>query len=55
MIDYIPVNNRYKSSVKDVKVIPGKEIVSQHSLMLIDMMFTKKVIRKVKFRKKLKL
>ena len=55
MIDYILVNNSNKSSVKDVKVIPGKEIVSQHSLMLMDMMFKKKVIRKVKFRKKLNL
>ena len=30
-IDYIPVNNKYRSTVKDVKVIPGEEIVSQHS------------------------
>ena len=55
MIDYILANSRYRSSVKDVKVIPGEEIVSQHCLMLIDMMFKKKVKRKVKFRKKLKL
>ena len=55
MIDYILANNKYRSSVKDVKVIPGEEIVSQHCLMLIDMMFKKKVKRKVKFRKKLKL
>ena len=55
IIGYILVNNKYKSSVKDVKVIPGTEIVSEHSLMLIDMMLKKKVIRKVKFRKKLEL
>ena len=30
MIDCILVNNKYRSSVKDVKVIPGEEIVSQH-------------------------
>ena len=30
MIDYILVNNKYRRSVKDVKVVPGKEIVSQH-------------------------
>ena len=48
MIDYILVNNKYRSSVKDVKVIAGEEIVSQHCLLL-------KVKRKVKFRKKLKL
>ena len=28
MIDCILVNNKYRSSVKDVKVIPGKEIVN---------------------------
>ena len=55
MIDYILVNNKYRSSVKDVKVIPGEEIVSQHYLLLMDMAFKKKVRRKVKFRKKLKL
>ena len=54
MIDYI-VNNKYRSSVKDMTVIPGEEIVNQHCLLLIDMVFKKKVRRKVKFRKKLKL
>ena len=54
MIDYILVNNKYRSSVKDVKVIPGEEIVSQHC-MLIDMVFKKKVRRKAKSRKKLTL
>ena len=38
-----------------MKVIPGEEIVSQHCLLLMDMVFKKKVRRKVKFRKKLKL
>ena len=28
MIDYILVNNKYRSSVKDSKVIPGEEIVN---------------------------
>ena len=28
MIDYILVNNKYRSSIKDVKVIPCEEIVS---------------------------
>ena len=54
MIDYILVNNKYRSSAKDVKVIPGEEM-SQHCLLLMDMVFKKKVRRKVKFRKKLKL
>ena len=36
MIDYLLVNNKYRSSVKDVKVIPGEELVSQHYLLLID-------------------
>ena len=52
-IDYILVNNR--SSVKDVRVIPGEEIVSQHCILLMDIVFKKKVRRNVKFRKKLKL
>ena len=55
MIDYILVNNNNRSSVKDVKIIPGEEIVSQHCLLLIDMVFKKKIKRKVKFRKKLEL
>ena len=55
MIDYILVNDKYSSSVKDAKVIPGEEIVSQHCLLLMDVVFKKKVRRKVKFRKKLKL
>ena len=32
MIDYILVNNRYKSSVEDVKVMSGKEIVNQNEM-----------------------
>ena len=48
MIDYILLNNKYRSSVKDVKVIPGEEIVSQHCLLLMNMVFRKKVKRKVK-------
>ena len=55
MIDYILVNNKCKSSVKDVKVIPGEKIVSQHYHLLMDMVFKMKVRRKVKFRKKLKM
>ena len=55
MIDYIPVNNKYRSSVKDVRVIPGEEIASQYCLLLMDMVFKMKARRKVKFRKKLKL
>ena len=55
MINYILVNNKYRSSVKDVKVIPAEEIVSQHYLLLMDMVLKKKVRRKVKFRKKFKL
>ena len=55
MIDYIPVNNKYRSSVKDVKVITREEIASQPCPLLKDVVFKKKVRRKVKFRKKLKL
>ena len=55
MIDYILVNNKYRSNVKDVKVIPGEEIVSQHCLLLMDMVLKKMAREKVKFRKKLKL
>ena len=28
MIDYTLVNNKYRSIVKDVKIVPGEEIVS---------------------------
>ena len=55
MTDYILVNKKYKSSVKDVKLIPGEEVVSQHCLLLMDMVFKKKIKRRVKFSKKLKL
>ena len=54
-IDYILVNNNYRSSIKNVKVIPGEEIASQNCPLLMDMVFKKKVRRNVKFRKKLKL
>ena len=54
IIDYILVNNKYRS-VKDVKVIPSEEILSQHCPLLMDIVFKKKVSRKVKFRNKLKL
>ena len=55
LVDYILVNKKYRSSVKGVKVIPGEVIVNQHCLLLMDMLFKKKVRRKVKFRKKMKL
>ena len=48
-------NNKYRSSVKDVKAILGEETMSGHCLLLMDIVFKKKVRRKVKFRKKLKL
>ena len=51
----ITYSNKSKSSVKDVKVIPGVQKVSQHCLLLMDMAFKKRVRRKVKFRKKLNL
>ena len=41
--------------MKDVKVIPGEEIVNQHCLLFMDIVFKKKAKRKVKFREKLKL
>ena len=55
MIDFILVNNKNRSSVKNLKVIPGEEIVSQYCLLSVDILFKKKVRRKVKFRKKMKL
>ena len=45
VIDYILVNNKYRSSVRNVKIIPGEEIVSQHCLLSMDMVFKKKVGR----------
>ena len=38
-----------------MKVTPGEEVVSEHFLLLMNMIFKKKVRRKVKLRKKLKL
>ena len=55
MINYTLVNSKYRNSAKDVKVIPGEEIVRHHCLLLMDMVFNKKVMRKAKFRKKLRL
>ena len=55
VIDYILVNNRYRNSVKNVKVISGEETVNQHYLLSMGMVFEKKFQRKVKFIKKLKL
>ena len=55
MIDYILGNNKYRSSVNDVKVIPGEETVSQHCLLLMDILFKKRFRRKLKFRKQLEL
>ena len=43
MIDYILVNNKYRTSVKDVKVIPGEEIVNQHCLLSMNMVLKKKL------------
>ena len=50
MIAYVLVNDKCRSSVKDVKVIPGEEIVSQHCLLLMDIVFKNQVRRKVKLR-----
>ena len=49
------LNNKCRSSAKDVKVIPGKEIVSQHCLLMMEMVFKKKIRRKIKYGMKLKL
>ena len=54
LFDYILVNNKYINSVQKMKVIRSEEIVSQHFL-LMNMVFKRKVRRKVKFREKLKL
>ena len=43
VIDFILVNKKYRGSAKDVKVFPGEEIVSQHCLLLMDMVFKTKV------------
>ena len=39
MNDYTLVNNKYRSSVNDVKVIPVGEVVRQHCLLLMDKVF----------------
>ena len=55
MIDYTLMDNKCRSSVKDVKVILGEEKGSQHCLLLMDRVFKKKVRKKGKFRKNLNL
>ena len=42
MTDYILVNSNYRSSVNDVKVIPGEERVSHYWLLLMDMVFKRR-------------
>ena len=54
MIDYILVNSKYINSVKDVKVIPGEEIVSQHCILLMYMVFKKKSHEESKIQKEIK-
>ena len=49
MIAYILVNNKCRSSLKDVKVIPGEETLSQNYLLFMDIVFKNQVRRKVKF------
>ena len=36
------MNNKYRSSVKDVKASPGEEIVCQHCFLLMDIVYQKK-------------
>ena len=36
------MNNKYRSSVKDVKASPGEKIVCQHCLLLMDIVYQKK-------------
>ena len=38
-----------------MKITPGEEVVTEHFILLMNMMFKKKVRRKVEFRNKLKL
>ena len=47
------MNNKYRSSVKDEIVIPGEEIVSQHCLLLFDMVFKKKAQKESKIQKEI--
>ena len=39
MIDFTLVNNKCRSSVKDLKVTPSQEIGSHHCLLSMDMVF----------------
>ena len=64
MIACMLVNNKYRSSVdttwyhildQGCEIIPGEEIVCQHCLQLVDVVFKKKVRSKVVSRKKLQL
>ena len=37
-IDYIMVKSQHRKFVKDVKVVPGEEVVQQHQLLLCDIL-----------------
>ena len=47
------MNNGYRSSVKDVKVIPGEEIVSPNCLQSMDLVFKKERQEESKVQKKI--
>ena len=53
MVDYTLMDNKCKSSVKDVKVVLGEEKGSQHCLLLMDMVFKKKGQEERKIQKEL--
>ena len=50
LITFLPITGI--DIVADVKAIPGEEVVSQHCVLVMDLLFSKDVKRKNKFRKK---
>lgn len=44
--DYILGKNRSRSKVKDVKVITGKEVMTQHCLFFMDVFLSKEELKK---------
>ena len=52
VVDYILVHCDHQSRVNNAKVIPGEEVVSQHCLLVTDIVLKKVVKHKKKFESK---
>ena len=54
MVDYIFLRKRHQKFVRDIKVIPGEEVVPQHKLSVCDLKIIKPKPVKERFTPRLK-